>query len=394
VSEPGGTGSDTPGSDTPGSDTPGSDTGTELVDLDALARWMDAQHLPGDAITGARALAGGTQNLLMRFTRGGRDYVLRRGPRHLRRASNDVMRREARVLQALAGSDVPHPAYVAGPGEPDTGVAGDAVFYLMAPVEGFNPTAGLPDLHAGDAAIRHRMGLEVADAVARLGQVDHEAVGLADFGKPDGFLERQVPRWLAELDGYGELDGYPGPDIPELDRVASWLDDNRPSSWRPGIMHGDYHLSNVMIAPDGPQVAAIVDWEMCTIGDPLLDLGWLLATWPIGPGADPSHPSDPSAGPTPGAPDDQMASVVTGALGGQGGLPTPDEIVARYAQLSDRDTAAIGWYTAMACFKLGIVLEGTHARACAGRAPKPTGDMLHAITLGLFARARIVIAKG
>ena len=369
------------------SDAPGSDTGTELVDIEALARWMDAQGLPGDAITDARALAGGTQNLLMRFHRGGRDYVLRRGPRHLRRATNDVMRREARVLQALAGSDVPHPAYVAGPGEPDTGVAGDAVFYLMAPIEGFNPTVGLPDLHAADASVRHRMGLEVADAIARLGRVDHEAVGLADFGKPDGFLERQVPRWMAELDGYGELDGYPGPQIPGLDQVAAWLDDNRPATWQPGIMHGDYHLSNVMIALDGPRVAAIVDWEMCTIGDPLLDLGWLLATWPIGPSGDSpaGRPSDA---------DDSMASVVTGALGNIGGLPTPDELVARYAARSDRDTSAIGWYTAMACFKLGIVLEGTHARACAGKAPKPTGDMLHAITLGLFARARTVIAKG
>jgi aminoglycoside phosphotransferase (APT) family kinase protein len=359
----------------------GSDTGTDLVDLVALGAWMDDQGLPAGSITDARALSGGTQNLLMRFSRGGRDYVLRRGPRHLRRASNEVMRREATVLPALAGTDVPHPAFVAGPGEPDTGVAGDAVFYLMAPVEGFNPTTGLPELHAGDPAIRHRMGLAVAGAAARLGAVDHEAVGLAGFGKPDGFLERQVPRWLSELDGYGELEGYPGPDIPGLDDVARWLDDNRPTDWRPGIMHGDYHLSNVMIAPDGPEVAAIVDWEMCTIGDPLLDLGNLLATWPV-------------AASGPDAPDDAMASVVAGGLASTGGLPSPDEVVAHYAERSTRDTSAVGWYTAMACFKLGIVLEGTHARACAGRAPKPTGDMLHAITLGLFARARSVIAKG
>jgi aminoglycoside phosphotransferase (APT) family kinase protein len=362
----------------------GTDTDTDLVDIHALARWMDERGLPGGRITGATALAGGTQNLLMRFTRDGRDYVLRRGPRHLRRASNDVMRREARVLQALAGSDVPHPAFVAGPGEPETGVAGDAVFYLMAPVDGFNPTTGLPELHASDAGVRHRMGLEVADAAARLGAVDHEAVGLGDFGKPAGFLERQVPRWMGELDSYGELDGYRGPDIPGLEQVATWLDDNRPCSWRPGIMHGDYHLANVMIAPDGPEVAAVVDWEMCTIGDPLLDLGWLLATWPIGPATD-------STG---DAADDQMASLVTGSMGSVGGLPTPAEVVAHYNRRSARDTSAIAWYTAMACFKLGIVLEGTHARACAGRAPKATGDLLHAITLGLFARARNVIAKG
>ena len=359
--------------------TGGADVGTDLVDVDALATWMDGQGLPGAAITDARVLPGGTQNLLLRFTRDGCDYVLRRGPRHLRRASNDVMRRESRVLQALAGQDVPHPAFVAGPGEPETGVAGDAVFYLMAPVDGFNPSGGLPPLHAREAPVRRAMGLNVAEAAARLGAVDHEAVGLADFGKPDGFLERQVARWMGELDSYAELDGYPGPAIPGLDRVASWLDDNRPRNWRPGLMHGDYHLSNVMIAPDGPEVAAIVDWEMCTIGDPLLDLGNLLATWPIGPAAGDGTP--------------ETEAVFGGIGGGIPDLPSPADLVARYADHSDRPTDAVPWYTAMACFKLGIVLEGTHARACAGKAPVEIGDLLHATTLGLFARASTVIAK-
>jgi aminoglycoside phosphotransferase (APT) family kinase protein len=355
-----------------------SDAGVDvdLVDVSALGRWMDDHDLPSGPITDAEALAGGTQNLLLRFSRGGRTYVLRRGPRHLRRASNEVMRREARVLQALAGSDVPHPAFVAGPGEPETGVAGDAVFYLMDPVEGINPAGGLPPSHPGaaDRDVRREMGLQVAEAVARLGAVDHVAAGLADFGKPDNFIERQVPRWMGELDSYGELDGYPGPEIPGLDEVAAWLDANRPQDWQPGIMHGDYHLSNVMVAPDGPEVAAIVDWEMCTIGDPLLDLGNLLGTWPVGPDG-------------PGA-DDGF-----GGIGQADGLPLPAELVARYADHSSRDTAAVGWYTAMACFKLGIVLEGTHARACAGKAPKPVGDLLHATTLGLFTRARTVIAQ-
>jgi aminoglycoside phosphotransferase (APT) family kinase protein len=348
--------------------------GTDLVDLAALDRWMDGQGLPRGRITGTEVLAGGTQNLLLRFTRGGRTYVLRRGPRHLRRLSNDVMRREARVLQALAGSDVPHPRFVAGPGEPETGVAGDAVFYLMEPVAGFNPAGGLPPPLADDPDAGRRIGLHMADAIAALGAVDHVAVGLADFGKPGNFLERQVPRWIGELDSYAELDGYPGPEIPHLDEVASWLEANRPADWRPGIMHGDFHLSNVMIADDRPEVAAIVDWEMCTIGDPLLDLGNMLGTWPIGPDGD--------------------TTGFGGVGGGVRGLPGPDEIVARYAERSDRDTSAAPWYTAMACFKLGIVLEGTHARACAGKAPKATGDLLHATTLGLFARAHTVIAKG
>jgi len=210
--------------------------------------------------------------------------------------------------------------------------------------------------------------LSAADALARLHRVDHLAVGLADFGKPEGFLERQVPRWLSELASYARHEGYPGPDIPGLDRVAAWLDGNRPSRWTPGILHGDYHLANVMYAYDGPRLAAIVDWEMCTIGDPLLDLGWLVATWP-----DPQRP-----GPT-------------AALGSMGGFPSTDEIVAHYAARSTRDCAAIDWYVVLACFKLGIVLEGTHARAFAGKAPASTGDLLHAITLGLFERALAII---
>ena len=337
-----------------------------LVDFDVLARWMDEQGLPAGAIEQVSPLAGGTQNVLVRFACGGRDYVLRRGPQHLRPASNDVMRREQRVLTALAGSDVPHPRFIAGC--TDETVMGGAVFYLMAPVHGFNPSTGLPPLHAGDPAIRRAMGFEAADALASLGRVDHVAVGLADFGKPEGFLERQVGRWMKELESYTRHAGYPGPEIPGLDAVAAWLDRERPTRWTPGIMHGDYHFANVMYAYDGPRLAAIVDWEMCTIGDPLLDLGWLIATWP-------------SAG---------FASPAA-ALAEGGALPSTDEVVARYAEGTTRDLSAIRWYTVMACFKLGIVLEGTHARACAGKAPTATGDLLHAITLGLFDRAQALM---
>jgi aminoglycoside phosphotransferase (APT) family kinase protein len=340
-----------------------------LVDLDVLAGWMDAQGLPRGPFERVHLLGGGTQNILLRFDRGGAEYVLRRGPRHLRPKTNDVMRREARMLAALAGSDVPHPTFVAAC--PDETVMGGAVFYLMRPVAGFNPTTGLPALHAGDTAIRHAMGIEAAAALARLGRVDYRAVGLDDFGKPEGFLERQVSRWMGELDSYGRYEGYPGPEIPGLARVAAWLDANRPKSFTPGILHGDYHLANVMYANDGPRLAAIVDWEMCTIGDPLLDLGWLVATWP-----DAEYPG------------------VAVSLAHLGGLPTTGELVARYAADSTRDLAAMDWYVVLACFKLGIVLEGTHARACAGKAPQATGDLLHAITLGLFKRAETLIAGG
>lgn len=338
-----------------------------LVDFEILAEWMDGRDLSRGPFTEVELLTGGTQNILVRFRRGERRYVLRRGPRHLRRASNDVLRREARVLEALAGTDVPHPGLIAA--EPDADVMG-VVFYLMEPIDGFNPTAALPEPHRSDAAMRHEMGLSMVDAIAALGAVDHVAVGLADFGKPEGFLERQVGRWRSELDSFSELDGYPGPQIPGLDEVSTWLDANRPSHWTPGIMHGDYHLANVLYENDSPRIAAIVDWEMSTIGDPLIDVGWLLAMWP-GPGAI-------DVGPAMG-------------LNHFDGWATADELVARYAEHSTRDVTAIDWYTAFACFKCGIILEGTHARACAGKADRGTGDILHAITLQLFAKATALI---
>ena len=323
---------------------------------------MDARGLPGGGIENATLLSGGTQNILLRFERGGRSFVLRRPPPHLRRNSNETMRREARVLAAIADTGVPHPRLIAACPEED--VLG-ASFYLMEPVDGFNPTSGLPPLHASDPAIRRAMGFSLVDAIASLGAVDHLRVGLEGFGRPDGYLERQVSRWRGQLESYGELEGYPGPEIPGVERVAEWLDANRPRDYRPGILHGDYHLSNVMYRPDGPELAAIVDWELSTIGDPLLDLGWLLATWPGEDG--------PSAG----------------TIGVQPweGFPTADELVSRYRDRTVRDLSAIPWYGVLACYKLGIILEGTHARACAGKAPKATGDVLHATTVALFERA-------
>lgn len=340
-----------------------------LIDFERLDAWMDAQGFPAGRIEAAEPLAGGTQNVLIKIRRGGASYVVRRGPRHLRPISNDVMRREARVLQALAETDVPHPRFIAGC--MDEWVMGGAVFYLMEPVDGFNPTVALPEPHRSDAAMRHEMGMQIADGIAALGRVDYMARGLGDVGKPEGFLERQVPRWLAELASYSRFEGYPGPDIPGVEEVARWLEDNRPGPQPPGIIHGDYHFANVMYRWDSARLAAIVDWEMCTIGDPLLDLGWLVATWPGS---------------------NQQTLGPVGTLAAYGGLPKTDEVIRRYGEGSTRDLSAIEWYTVLACFKLGIVLEGTHARAWAGKAPRETGDLLHAMTLDLFQRARGLIS--
>lgn len=338
-----------------------------VVDIDVLRSWMDERGLGSGPLEELTPLPGGTQNLLLRFVRAGRSYVLRRPPEHKRSNSDETMRREGRVLAALAGTDVPHPALIAA--EPDAGVLG-AAFSLMEAVDGFTPTSGLPPFHAGDPAIRHAMGLSLADAAAALGRVDHEAVGLADFGKPDGYLERQVPRWRAQLDSYADLSSTWTPEIPHLDQVGEWLEANRPTRFTPGLIHGDFHLGNVMYRHDTPDLAAIVDWELATVGDPLVDLGLVVAFWP-----------DPGEAPT-------AVSVTPWE-----GFPDIDEMVARYGTGSDRDLSAIVWYGVLACYKTGIILEGTHARAQAGLAPKSFGDLLHATTVTLFRKADRLIRR-
>jgi aminoglycoside phosphotransferase (APT) family kinase protein len=336
-----------------------------VVDRAAVAAWMDDQGLGGGAIGELTPLSGGTQNIMISFTRGGRRFVLRRGPEHLRARSNQVIRREMTLLAALSTSDVPHPGFIAGCA--DESVLGDAVFYLMEPVDGFNASVSLPPGHAADRDRRYRMGLGMIDALATVGTVDYERAGLSGFGKPDGFLERQVPRWLAELDSYAQLAGYHGPAIEGIGEVAEWLERNRPNPSAPGILHGDFHIANVMFAPAEPAIAAIVDWEMATIGDPLLDLGWLLSIWPSADGED---------------------DLIGSALARAGGLPSESDLVARYAELSDRDLSALDWYVVLGCFKLAIVLEGTYARSLAGQASRATGERLHATAVRLFGRAR------
>jgi aminoglycoside phosphotransferase (APT) family kinase protein len=331
-----------------------------FLSLDGLRQWMDGQGLGHGPIEDAHLLGGGTQNILLKFTRAGRAYVLRRPPKHLRANSNETMRREARVLAALKGTNVPHPDLIAAC--PDETTLG-ASFYLMEPIEGFTPREEMPALHANDPAIRRAMGFEMVDAIAALSKVDYAAKGLATLGKLDNFLERQVGRWRAQLESYAEFPGWPGlSGIPGVDEVGKWLDAHRPPGFKPGIIHGDFHFGNVLFDRHSAKMTAMVDWELTTLGDPLVDLGWVLSAWP-------------------------EDGATQGPVNPWNGFPTRAEIVARYAAQTGRDVSRADWYDVLACYKLGAILEGTYARACAGRAPKETGDMLHASTVNLFTRA-------
>ena len=347
---------------------PSLDAWRGLVDLGRLTAWMDARGLERGPIEEAARPPGGTQNILLKFRRGERWFMLRRPPLAPRMNGSETMRREARVLAALADTDVPHPRLIAACPEED--VLG-AAFYLMEPIDGFNPTVGLPPLHAGDPLVRRRMGFALVDGIAALGRVDHVQAGLSDLGRAEGFLERQVGRWQKQLASYNEYEGWAGPGgIAGVEEVGAWLDAHRPAGFKPGVIHGDYHLANVLYRFDGPELAAIVDWELTTIGDPLLDLGWLMATWPEDAKLEDGAPQAGNVAVTP-----------------WDGFPTAAELVDRYATRTDRDLSHMHWYAVLACYKLGIILEGTHARAAAGKAEVATGDRLHAQTLGLFQRA-------
>jgi aminoglycoside phosphotransferase (APT) family kinase protein len=334
------------------------------LDLAKLTAWMDGQGLGrGGAIEAVRVLAGGTQNILLRFRRGGREYVLRRPPERPRPQSNRIMEREARLLGALSGSRVPHPSFIAAC--LDVSVLG-AVFYLMEPVDGFNPTLELPAVVRADPTIRHRMGIQLIDGLAALAAVDYSQAGLADFGRLDGFLERQVQRWSGELEGYGKFQGWSGPaPLGDVGIVGRWLDAHRPRHLQPGIIHGDYHVGNAIYSTEGT-LRAIVDWEMATLGDPLMDLGRLLVSWPEGGEAKP----------------------FTMRVEPLDGFPTRREMVARCAERTQRDLTTLPWFEVLACYKLGILLEGTHARAQAGLASIETGQRLHASAVALLEEAR------
>jgi aminoglycoside phosphotransferase (APT) family kinase protein len=333
----------------------------QLVDVEALTAWMDEQGLSKGPILNVTVLQGGTQNILLSFSRGSDRFVLRRPSLHPLTNGNDTMRREMRVLAALASTDVRHPRLIAAC--PSTEVLG-ASFYLMEEIRGFNVLVGMPQPHAGDPQMRRRMGFSVADGIAQLGRVDYLTVGLEDFGKVEGFLSRQVPRWRNMLDGYGKYESWDGRrDIPGIDEIGRWLENNCPRHFQPGVLHGDYTLANVLFREDTSDVAAILDWEMSTIGDPLLDLGWLLTSWP--------RPTDPTSR----------------KIEPWDGFPTPEELLAHYRANCTRDMSAIDWYIVLACYKLGIVLEGTYARACAGKAPQELGQRFHRRTVALFERA-------
>src|SRR5271170_5259592 len=335
-----------------------------LLNWGRLQAWIQSRNLPGSGpATQVQQLAGGSQNNLFLISRGEGRLVLRRPPLHPRANSNEIMRREARVLMALANSNVPHPRVYAICDDPSVlGVC----FYVMEPLEGFSPMNELPGEYATNRSWRRAMGAEFVRAAAALGAVDYRAVGLADFGKPEDWHGRQVARWRSQFEGYQSLPNYAGHVLPHVNEVGRWLSEHVPTDGRIGIIHGDFQFPNAMFSLKEPCISGIIDWELCTLGDPLLDLGWVLSSWR-----------------EEGDPDGKKPMVQP-----WDGFVSRAELVRLYGELSGRDMSAMPWFFVLACFKLACILEGSFARAKAGRAPFATGERLHAYAVWLLTKAK------
>ncbi|MGH7803284.1 MAG: phosphotransferase family protein, partial [Candidatus Binatia bacterium] len=207
---------------------------------------------------------------------------------------------------------------------------------------------------------RRGLAFELVDAIAKLARVDWRANGLEGFGKPDGFHERQVDRWLAHLAAFRFRE------IPGLEEAAAWLRTHRPRTYEPGILHGDYQFANVMFRHGAPaRLAAIVDWEMATIGDPRLDLGWVLMSWP-----------------NPGERESSTMTYVDYA-----GMPSREELAERYARASGLPVDEIDYFVVLARFKIAIVLEGGYARAATGGADNPKMKLFGDVVLEMARKA-------
>jgi aminoglycoside phosphotransferase (APT) family kinase protein len=327
-------------------------------ELAALGSWIREQGV-GSQITDLTPLTGGTQNIVIGLRVDGRAMVLRRPPAHPRPNSNKTMLREIATLRTLAGSDVPHPEFICGCEDLD--VLG-VVFYLMAHVDGFNPGTEITQAYVDHAEFRHDVGIDYAAGLAKLGQVPWEGSPLAALKKPGSFLARQVPQFRGFVEAYRQQENYAHDSLPGVDELADWLDAKLPPDAPAGIMHGDAHLNNVMLRRDRPEVAAFVDWEMCTVGDPLVDLGWMLVCWPA----------------------DVNPLAVAAPLASLGGLATRRELLDAYLAAGRRTTEHLDWYLAFACFKLGTVIEGTWARYLAGEATQEAGEYLHSAAVSLM----------
>ncbi len=310
-----------------------------LLVLDPLIEFLGAHELAAPAELDAVPVGEGHSCVTFTLSTG---VVLRRPPRGpLPPSAHDVLR-EARLLRALESTPVRVPKVLAVC--EDSSVIGSP-FYVMEQVHGYVVTEALPE-PLDNPAERSRIADELIDALVELHAVDWRAIGLEGFGKPSGYLERQLRRFL------GLWEHNRTRELPQVEEVGAWLANNLPESPPATIVHGDYRLGNTMLAGGAPaRVIAIFDWEMATIGDPLADIGYMMIHWR-------------QAGET-------AAKFALQTVTPLPGFPTRHELIARYEERSGRSMQALDWYVTLALWKAVVFMEGNYKRAISGATDDP-----------------------
>ncbi len=307
-------------------------------------------------------MKGGGSCEMFEFVQSGERFVIRRAPLAAVSDTAHNVVREFQVIEALQGCGARVPELLAACD--DSAVLG-APFYVMRYIDGEVIRRGLPRQYADSPAAQGAIGQELIDALVELHAVDWRGGAIERLANPEHFLERQVERWLHQLEGYRcrELAG--------VDAVARWLEDNRPGGGELTVMHGDYKIDNVMFSRTlPPRILSLVDFEMTTVGDPLIDLAWAMIFWP-----------------------EEGNLIAIAAPGSDGGMDaghcqSPQVLVERYAKATGRDLSHFQWYQAFAAWKLGIVLEGSYAKYLSGESKNPNHEFFGFVVDQLMERAQ------
>ena len=308
----------------------------EGIDENGIESWFALKIPSASPPLSFERIAGGHSNLTYRVDdSGGNRWALRRPPLGKRLGSAHDMGREFKVVSALGPTDVPV-APVVGLCEDDT--VNGAPFYVMGFVDG-PVLRGLAEAEEFTAeADREAIGYRVADTLAAIHAVDPDAIGLGDLGRKEDYVARQLHRWQ------GQWEKSKTRELPLIDSLHDRLAARIPAQGPATIVHGDFRLDNMILTPAG-EVAAVVDWELCTLGDPMADVGLLMASWPEG----------------------EQAEIALGQPANLApGFPTRQQLAARYAERSGRDLADLDFFLALGYWKLAIILEGVYARYVAG----------------------------
>jgi len=341
-----------------------------LAPIGPLTAWLDV-HVPelGTGPLHTALLHGGTSNVVLTLDRGsGRQMVLRRPPAVPPPGAEKGVMREARVLSALNGTDVPHPHCYGVCEDPD--VIGRP-FYVMEKVDGWAGNLRGEKIYNeppfDHMPYEYGLNYAIVGGLIQLANVDYKAIGLETYGKPDNFLERQVDRWASQLKSYPEkYPGYEPRHLEGYDEVEAWLRQNARPTKHVGIIHGDVATTNVMFRHGPPaRLAAMIDWELSTIGDPMLDMGWLCG----------------------GLRDERFPEMSNGhGLINTANSPTKQALGRYYCAGTGRDMADFDYFCVLAGFKIGCVIEYKVAQAAAGILPKEVGEFFRKSVDGGFKR--------